>query len=71
MYVCMCMAVTEAQVRSCLRAGARTVEEVSEHCEAGTGCGGCLGTVQLIVEGGSLIDPAPTPCERRSLPRTA
>lgn len=41
MYVCFCAAVTDAEVRACARGGADTVEEVGEHCLAGTGCGGC------------------------------
>ncbi|MBV9313655.1 MAG: (2Fe-2S)-binding protein [Pseudonocardia sp.] len=54
MFVCMCMAVTESEIRACMRAGARTVAEVSERSLAGTGCGGCLETVELIVQGGGL-----------------
>ena len=37
MYVCICAAVTDTVVRSCIARGARTVEEVGEACEAGTG----------------------------------
>jgi bacterioferritin-associated ferredoxin len=70
-YVCMCMAVTESTVRNCLRAGADSVERVGEDCGAGTGCGGCVETVRLIIEGGSLLHknaPHRPDCE---LPRTA
>jgi bacterioferritin-associated ferredoxin len=51
------MAVTESEVRGCVRAGAATVEQVSDRCGAGTGCGGCLETIQLLVEGGSVLHP--------------
>ena len=41
MYVCICWAVTEAQVRRCIAEGASTVEDVGDRCAAGTGCGSC------------------------------
>jgi bacterioferritin-associated ferredoxin len=50
MFVCMCRAVTEAQIRTCIRAGATTLEELSERSRAGTGCGGCLDSVEMILE---------------------
>ena len=72
MIVCMCMTVTEAEIRACVHAGARTVEEVSERSGAGTGCGGCLETVDLLVEGGSILHPAgESRSGGRRLPRSA
>lgn len=42
MYVCVCAAVTEAQVQECLdRPDVHTVDDVGERCFAGTGCGSC------------------------------
>jgi bacterioferritin-associated ferredoxin len=41
MYVCICSAVTETQVRRCIAEGASTVEAVGDGCAAGTGCGSC------------------------------
>jgi len=70
-FVCMCMAVTESQVRGCLRAGAKTVEAVGEGCGAGTGCGSCVETVRLIIEGGSILHPNAPHEQERDLPRTA
>jgi bacterioferritin-associated ferredoxin len=54
MFVCMCLAVTESEIRGCIRAGARTVEEVSECSLAGTGCGGCLDNVEALLEDGGV-----------------
>lgn len=42
MYVCICWAVTETQVRRCITDGADTVEAVGDRCAAGTGCGSCV-----------------------------
>jgi bacterioferritin-associated ferredoxin len=42
MFVCICAAVPDAEIRSCVARGASTVEEVGDACGAGTGCGNCL-----------------------------
>jgi bacterioferritin-associated ferredoxin len=49
-YVCICAAVTEAQVRACVDAGASTAEEVGQRCGAGTGCGSCLDRLDVIIQ---------------------
>lgn len=50
MYVCICAAVSEVQVHACIDAGASTVEEIGEHCDAGTGCGACLDRLDNMIE---------------------
>lgn len=49
MYVCICFAVTDVELRDCIGAGARTVEEIGDACSAGTGCGSCLDTVDVLL----------------------
>ncbi len=49
MYVCICRAVTEAQVRGCIAAGACTVKDVVARSEAGTGCGSCVGKIMALL----------------------
>lgn len=66
MYVCMCAAVTEAEVRACARAGARSLEDVAEACAAGTGCGSCHERVHTI-----LATTPPSEEELAALPRSA
>lgn len=51
MFVCMCAAVTEHEIRDCVRAGARTMDEVGERSLAGTGCGGCQEHIRMILAG--------------------
>jgi bacterioferritin-associated ferredoxin len=41
MFVCICAAVPDSEIRSCVARGASTVEEVGDACGAGTGCGSC------------------------------
>lgn len=47
--VCHCMVVGEREVLVAIRSGARTVDEVGERCEAGTGCGSCRGGIEVIL----------------------
>jgi bacterioferritin-associated ferredoxin len=49
MYVCICRAVTEAQVRGCIAEGACTVRDVVNRSEAGTGCGTCVGKIIALL----------------------
>lgn len=41
MYVCICNAITERQVRECARQGARSVEDLACALGVGAGCGRC------------------------------
>ncbi|MCX4242337.1 (2Fe-2S)-binding protein [Paraliomyxa miuraensis] len=48
--LCQCMLVSERDVLATIRAGARTVDEVGERCDAGTGCGSCRGGIELLIQ---------------------
>ncbi|GAA5117124.1 (2Fe-2S)-binding protein [Pseudonocardia adelaidensis] len=65
MYVCICYAVPDAVIRSCVARGARTVEEVGDACEAGTGCGSCHDHIDVF------LAAAHAPSEIAGLPRSA
>jgi bacterioferritin-associated ferredoxin len=41
MIVCLCHPATERDVESCIREGARSVDDIGDMCGAGTGCGAC------------------------------
>lgn len=43
------MLISEDEVIQAIRAGARTVDEVGERCEAGTGCGSCRGGIAVLL----------------------
>jgi bacterioferritin-associated ferredoxin len=49
MYVCICAAVPDSEIRTCVARGARTVEEVGEACGAGTGCGSCHDRIDVFL----------------------
>lgn len=41
MYVCLCNAVTERQVRECAEGGACSLDELAASLGVGAGCGRC------------------------------
>ncbi|HEY0294205.1 MAG TPA: (2Fe-2S)-binding protein [Bordetella sp.] len=52
MYICICNAVTERQVRSCIDAGAASLDELQFELGVATGCGRCAGTACEYLPGG-------------------
>lgn len=50
MYVCICRAVTEREVKAVIEGGARTVDAVTQACRAGDDCGACLGCIEDMLE---------------------
>ena len=50
MFVCVCHAVTDSQVREAIEGGASTREEVTRACGAGGDCGACHGQIEEMIE---------------------
>jgi bacterioferritin-associated ferredoxin len=50
MFVCVCRAVTEKEVRTAIDAGAETVQAVIHACCAGDDCGACHGVIEDMIE---------------------
>lgn len=50
MFVCVCNAVTDVDVRSAIERGACTREAVTQACGAGGDCGGCHAHVEGMIE---------------------
>lgn len=50
MYVCCCLAVTEAEVASAIENGAHTRLDVTKACRAGGDCGACHGMIEDMIE---------------------
>ncbi|MFD7591485.1 bacterioferritin-associated ferredoxin [Kitasatospora sp. NPDC059812] len=59
MYVCMCHAVTEDQVKKAIDAGAETPRQIARGCKAGTDCGSCVRRIQALL-GEHGARPCPT-----------
>ncbi len=70
MIICLCLGVSEKQIRTCIAEGACSVEAVGNACGAGTGCGTCQRTIAgLVAE--SAPTPRHTPPLEATLPRLA
>jgi bacterioferritin-associated ferredoxin len=50
MYVCICRAVTEREVKSAIDQGAKTVQAVTRSCCAGDDCGACRVVIEDLIE---------------------
>ena len=50
MYVCVCLAVTEAEVEAAIADGAHTRAAVTRACKAGGDCGACHGMIETKIE---------------------
>ena len=64
--VCTCFGVTDSEIERVVRENdLTTVEQVTNYCKAGGGCGGCQGEIEKIIEKvrGDIVkeQPAPTP----------
>lgn len=55
MIVCHCHGVTESDIRRAALECGREGPAVSQRCGAGTGCRGCLPTIQAVLQ---RMDPA-------------
>ena len=66
--VCTCFGVTEKEIERVIQENnLTTVEEVTNYCKAGGGCGGCKGEIERIIERiqGQRIEKKPIPTPRR------
>lgn len=50
MYVCICRAVTEREVKDAIDEGARSVDAVIAACCAGDDCGACHERIEDMIE---------------------
>ena len=50
MYVCLCKAVTDREIREAVEDGASHVSDLAERCGLGTGCGRCRNTAQELID---------------------
>ena len=50
MYICICNAITERDVRECVRRGCCSVDELSVELGVGSGCGRCRTAAKEILD---------------------
>lgn len=56
MYVCICMGVTEKDIRDAVSAGLSSPTEIMDHTGAGSRCGTCRSTVAAMLDGSTAKD---------------
>ncbi|MBN1863332.1 MAG: Fe-S cluster assembly protein NifU [Victivallales bacterium] len=62
--VCHCFGVTDTKIRAIARQNnLRSAEEIRNYSKAGGGCGGCLDSIQEILDGLWRDEPGPEPVE--------
>jgi NifU-like protein len=67
--VCTCFGVTDREIERVIRENdLTTVEEVTNYCKAGGGCGGCQGEIEKMIQKiqGGKVKEAPVSAPRRS-----
>ncbi len=67
MYVCVCRAVTDRQVKAAIEGGADSVEAVTSACEAGGDCGACHAFIEDMIEEHAEACGAKPGCSKRRL----
>lgn len=50
MYVCICHAVTDTEVKQAIQAGADSVSAVTRECKAGGDCGSCRQHIEDLID---------------------
>lgn len=50
MYICLCHGITDTQIRTCFRNGARTLGALSGQLGIATQCGGCADSACEVLE---------------------
>ena len=50
MYVCLCTAVTDTEIREAANSGAQDVDGLGDSLGVGTCCGSCRETAQAIID---------------------
>jgi bacterioferritin-associated ferredoxin len=49
MIICHCEVLSDRHVRDAVTRGASTVDDVGDHCGAGTRCGSCRPTIDVLL----------------------
>jgi len=58
MYICLCKAVVEEQIKELIAQGISQVRDVQRACAAGSDCGSCLATIRSMIEERRVVSPA-------------
>lgn len=59
MYICICNAVTEREIRECASLGACSLRDLEQCLGVGTTCGRCRQSAQAVLENEKASDSMP------------
>jgi len=59
MYICICNAVTDREVRQCAELGARSVQDLERSLGLGSNCGRCRAAAAELLRDSTADDPPP------------
>ena len=69
MYVCVCLAVSDKQVREAIEGGCHTRHAVTRSCGAGGDCGACHGMIENMIE--DHLEASECPAAKKLVPETS
>ncbi|HWN70960.1 MAG TPA: (2Fe-2S)-binding protein [Haliangium sp.] len=62
MIVCFCKTASNRDIASAISEGAHTVDQIGDHCGAGTGCGSCREFIAGMIEEAGASCPGKGRC---------
>jgi len=65
-YICICNAITDRQIRAAVAAGAASLSDVSMQLGVGSGCGCCRDAAQQVIRDAACGGDCAT-CTRREV----
>lgn len=61
MYICICNAVSDVQIKQCIQQGAQTIHEVRCLMGVGSCCGKCIPMAKALIHEITIARPATIP----------
>ncbi len=71
MYVCVCKAVTDRQIREAVASGAKSLADLNRRLGVGSGCGTCAHTAESVLDESRRCANSPPPTYPAAYPVTA
>ena len=50
MYICICNAVTDKEIKKAIRNGAGSIKKLNQQLNVGSNCGSCVSSVQALLD---------------------
>ena len=50
MYICVCNAISDKDVKTAIKNGAKSIKELNQQLNVGSNCGTCVSSIQLLID---------------------